>query len=698
MKKRIFGPLLPVLGVLLGILLGFKFPGSKVKDELVMQMLTSSLSAVHFAPKNFNDEFSGKMFDMYLERLDYNKKFLLQEDVEELKKLRNTIDDDINNGSFKFFSKAHELITMRTKESETYYKDALMNPFEFSSEEEIETDPKKLLFCKTKDELKESWRKSMKYQVLIRVNSMIDEKEKADSTKKYVPDAAAINEMEIKAREKVGKSNEDFFYRLSRLDRTDRYNGFLNCIANMYDPHTEFFPPKDKKNFDIQMSGQLEGIGAQLQERDGAIKVSSIVPGSASWKQGQLKAGDIIQKVAQGDKDPVDVTEMKLDDAIELIRGKKGTEVRLTIKKPDGNIIVIPIIRDVVVLEETYARSSVIKSGNKKIGFIHLPSFYADFRKPGGRTCSKDIKAELEKLKEDNVDGIIIDLRNNGGGSLQDVIRMMGLFIQKGPVVQVMSRDNDKPKVYGDDDPGIVYDGPLAIMVNENSASASEILAAAVQDYKRGVIIGSKTTFGKGTVQQFVNLDEYLLPQFDSLKPVGEVKLTIQKFYRINGGSTQLKGVVPDIILPDIYKYIEDGEKDLDFPLPYDEVSKASFSDWSNKSDLNSLRQKSEKRVKDEKRFQLINEWADILKKEKDETKYSMQLDKFRKFMKERDAQSKQYEKINEERKLEISIPKADKTLIEGDSIKLSRNNDWFKNIRKDVYIWESLNIISDMK
>ena len=512
------------------------------------------MNFVHYAKKNYSDEFSEKFFDMYLERLDYNKKFLLQEDVDQLKKHKSTLDNEINDGTFRFFNLSQELISKRVIESEVYYKDALTAPFDFTQADFIETDQKKLTVPKTKAEMRAAWKTSMKYQVLARLSQLIDEEEKKDSTKTFLPDANKLAEMEKDAREKVGKSNADYFYRLLKLNRYDRYYAYLNCIANLYDPHTEFFPPKDKKNFDIQMSGQLEGIGAQLQERDGAIKVSSIVPGSASWKQGQLKAGDIIIKVAQADKEPVDVTSMRLDDAIELIRGKKGTEVRLTIKKPDGSIVIIPIVRDVVILEETYARSSVIENGKKKIGFIHLPSFYADFAKVNGRRCSKDIRAELEKLQKDHVDGLIIDLRNNGGGSLDDVVKMMGLFIPKGPVVQVMAKDKKIPLVYSDDDGTTLYDGPLAILVNENSASASEILAAALQDYKRAVIIGSKSTFGKGTVQQFVNLDDYLLPQFDTLVPVGSIKLTIQKFYRINGGSTQLKGVEPDIVLPDIYK------------------------------------------------------------------------------------------------------------------------------------------------
>lgn len=701
MKKKAW--LLGMSGIL--VLLGstaaytWKFKGSEVRDAVMLNLVTSSLNSVHYTPKTYTDDFSGKLFDMYMERLDYSKKFLLQEDVDQLKKFRDQLDNEINDGTFRFFNLSHEIMSKRAKEAEQYYKDALAAPFDFTGQDFIETDPKKVPHPLSSADLKKSWHSAMKYQVMIRLAQLIEEEEKKDSTKKFDMSSPRFAELEKDAREKVGKTNADYFHRLKNMDRYDRYYSYLNCIANLYDPHTEFFPPKDKKNFDIQMSGQLEGIGAQLQERDGSIKVASIVPGSASWKQGQLKAGDVILKVAQADQEPVDITAMRLDDAIELIRGKKGTEVRLTVRKQDGEIHVIPIIRDVVILEETYARSSVIEHGKKKIGFIHLPGFYADFNKPGGRTCSKDMRTELEKLNKDNIDGLVIDLRNNGGGSLQDVIRIMGLFIPKGPVVQVMQKDKKAPMVYGDEDPSLIYGGPLAVLVNENSASASEIFAAAVQDYKRGVIIGSKSTFGKGTVQQFVNLDEYLLPQFDTLAPVGSVKLTIQKFYRVNGGSTQLKGVEPDIVLPDIYKYITDGEKDMDYPLPWDEVRKADYSEWSSRNDLGGLKAKSEKRVKDDKRFQLINEWAEQLKKEKDESRYSLNLETYRKERKEDKLYNKKYDPITEERKdMKILYVSSDKALIEADTIKTDRHKEWHKSLRKDAYVWEALNIVSELK
>jgi carboxyl-terminal processing protease len=692
-KKATYFILVPALafGILIAAFGPFK---GSVREEVMLQMLTGSLSQAHYKPVVYNNDFSEKFLQLYLERLDVNKKFLLKEDVEKLRAYKHKIDDEISQGEFSFFHTSYDLITKRVNDVNGFFREILDKPFDFTLDENIETDSKKLEYSNTLPELKEAWRKALKFQVLNRIVNTIEEKDSLGTT---VPTPEEFSEMERNAREKVLKANEDYFRRLTRLNKNDRFNQYLSIIANLHDPHTEFFPPKDKKNFDIQMSGQLEGIGAQLVERDGFIRVSSIVPGSASYKQGELKAGDIILKVGQGNKEPVDITDMRLDDAIELIRGKKGTEVRLTVKKPSGDIKVIPIIRDVVILEETYARSAIVTLGKKKIGLIHLPSFYADFGKSGARNCSRDVKIELEKLKSENVDGVVIDLRNNGGGSLNDVIRMAGLFFGKGPVVQVMQRDRSTPLVYADEDPSIVYGGPLAIMVNENSASASEILAAAIQDYKRGIIIGSKATFGKGTVQQFMNLDDYLMAAFDSLKPLGSVKLTIQKFYRINGGSTQLRGVEPDIILPDVFKYVEEGEKDLNYPLPWDEISKANYAPVKGGPDIQKLKKQSQQRVNKEERFRLIEEWALELKKDRDLSSYSLNFSKFREQEKERKTKYKKYDPAFEEISgMDIITPGADLKTWGTDTIKINRNRDWHKNLKKDPYLMETINIMGD--
>lgn len=464
----------------------------------------------------------------------------------------------------------------------------------------------------------------------------------------------------------------------------------------MYDPHTEFFPPVEKKKFDQSMSGQLEGIGARLQQKDDYIKITEIVAGSPSYKQGELKPGDIILKVAQGTAEPVDIVGMDIDDAIELIKGKKGTEVRLTVKKTDGSTKVIPIIRDVIQLDETFAHSAIIENGKKKVGYIKLPSFYSDFTRNGAHRCAQDVKKEVEKLKQEKVDGIIIDLRDNGGGSLQEVITMGGLFITKGPIVQVKNKNGsiEEKKDYDDSQS---YDGPMAIMINRNSASASEILAAALQDYKRAVIVGSPS-FGKGTVQSFLDLDNYLLPQFDTIKPLGSVKVTMQKFYRINGGTTQLRGVTPDILLPDPYSMLETGEKELDNPLPWDEIKKAEYTEFSV-INYNKLKKESEDRVKKSKSFQLIEQEAKDIKARKDDSKYNLNLDKYRAESKELKEESKKYDELKQDIKgFDVALLKLDIEAMQSDTTKLNREKNWVKNLKKDLYLHETCQIIGDMK
>ncbi|MGL5890136.1 MAG: S41 family peptidase, partial [Bacteroidia bacterium] len=520
----------------------FSAPSASVKDQAILARTFALLSQEHYSPVSVNDEFSNKVFDMFLERSDYNKKIFLQSDVDELKKYYNQIDDQTKSGSLDFFDKTVEILNTRITEDKTYYTEILSKPFDFTVKESVELDPEKLTYSKNTTEMREAWRKFLKYQVMVRFADLKEEQEKKQKDGKQDIAVKTDAELEADARAKVKKTEDEIFDRLSKVDRDDRMASFVNVLTGVYDPHTEFYPPSDKQDFDIRMSGQLEGIGATLQEKDGYIKVTNIVPGSPSSKQGQLKAGDQILKVAQGDNEAVDIVGMQVNDAVKLIRGKKGTEVRLTVQKPDGQTLIIPIIRDIVILEETFAQSAIINQ-KEKIGYIKLPTFYADFtqNKSGKHLAADDVKKEIEKLKEEKIKGLVLDLRDNGGGSLQEVVKMVGLFIKEGPVVQVNSRKSGV-RPYNDPDRGdVVYDGPLVVLINENSASASEILAAAIQDYKRGVIVGSNS-FGKGTVQNFYDLDQMIGDGNTFDAPLGAVKVTIQKFYRIDGGSTQLKG------------------------------------------------------------------------------------------------------------------------------------------------------------
>ena len=691
MRYKIIKPTIVILAISFCSFTYFQFE----KNQILQDLLMSVLNQAHYNPLKVNDEFSEKAFDLYLKRIDVSKKFLLQSDVDALSKYKKKIDDEINNGTFDFYKLSANIISQRIKEKEEWAKEILAKPFDYSVDEEYETDGDKIKYATNETTLKAEWVKMLKYQTLSRLDEMLTGQEKAKEKKDTVFTEKTFDSLEVDARRKTLKANIDWFKRLNKITIKDRFSTYVNTITGLYDPHTEYFAPKEKKKFDQSMSGQFEGIGARLQSKDGILKVSEIIVGSPSFKQGELKAGDEIHKVAQGTAEPKDITDMDMDDAIDLIKGKKGTEVRLTVKKPDGSFKVIPIIRDVIEMDETYAKSAIL-TNKKKIGYIYLPMFYADFTRNGAHRCAVDMKKELIKLKDQGVEGIIIDLRDNGGGSLQEVVEMAGLFIPKGPVVQVKDKAG-KVYVMDDKNPDITWDGPLAIMVNHNSASASEILAAAIQDYKRGVIIGTQS-FGKGTVQSFYNLDQYLLPQFDTIRPLGEVKITNQKFYRINGGATQLKGVMPDVVLPDPYAFIEVGEKELDYPMPWDEIVKATYDEYKN-INYTKVKKESLERVKSNNAFKLIETESKELKAKKDDTKYNLNIDKYRAEQKQLRDQYKKYDELKIDIKGFVAeLPNFDKEVLKNDTTKLNREIKWTKNIQKDNYIFEASNVINDIK
>lgn len=691
MRYKFIKPSLLILVISLCSFTFFQFE----KNQILQDMLMSVLNQAHYSPLKINDEFSEKAYDLYLKRIDISKKFLLQSDVDAFSKYKKSIDDEINNGTFEFYKLSSDIIAKRIKEKEDWAKEILSKPFDYSVDEEYETDGEKAKYAANETALKADWTKMLKYQTLSRLDEMMTGQEKAKAKKDSVFVEKTFDSLEVDARRKTLKANIDWFKRLNKITNKDRFSTYINTITGLYDPHTEYFAPKEKKKFDQSMSGQFEGIGARLQSKDGILKVSEVIVGSPSFKQGELKAGDEIHKVAQGANEPKDITDMDMDDAIDLIKGKKGTEVRLTVKKPDGSFKVIPIIRDVIEMDETYAKSAILNN-KKKIGYIYLPMFYADFTRNGAHRCSADMKKEIEKLKNQGVEGIIVDLRDNGGGSLQEVVEMAGLFISRGPVVQVKDKAG-KVYVMEDKNSDITWDGPLAIMVNHGSASASEILAAAIQDYKRGVIIGTQS-FGKGTVQSFYNLDQYLLPQFDTIRPLGEVKITNQKFYRINGGATQLKGVMPDVVLPDPYAFIEVGEKELDYPMPWDEIVKANYEEFTA-INYSKVKKGSSDRIKSSAAFKLIETESKELKAKKDDTKYNLKLEKYRAEQKQLREQYKKYDELKVDIKdFIVDLPNYDKDVLKNDTTKLNREIKWTKNIQKDNYIFEASNVINDIK
>jgi carboxyl-terminal processing protease len=674
-------------------------PTAADKEAVLLKNIVDLMSQMHYAPQQFNDDLSKKVYKLYLNRADAGRRFLTQQDVDQLKPFELQLDEALKTQDFTFFNKSVQLLDAGMVKAETYAQEALKQQWDFTKEERIELDGDKKPYAKDDTELKDMWRRMVKYEVLTRLVAKIEEREKS----KESVEGKSDGELQRKAIEEVTKTYTDYFKRIKKIKRTDRLSTYVNALANVFDPHTEYFEPIEKQSFDISMSGRLIGIGATLQSdiESEYTKVSSIVIGGPAFKQGELKEGDLIVKVAQGDKEGVDIVGMDINEVVSMIRGKENTEVRLTVKaKADGKTKVVAIIREEVIISEGYAKSLVIQATkeSERIGYIKLPKFYADFDKEDGHQCAEDIEIELEKLKKQNVKGIILDLRNNGGGSLRDVVKMSGYFVEEGPIVQVKDRRN-APEVLSDTDPSVQYTGPLVVMVNEFSASASEILAAAMQDYGRAIIVGS-TTYGKGSVQRFYDLDR-MVPGNSDIKPLGQIKMTMQKFFRINGGSTQLEGVKPDITLPDNYSEINVGEKDNDYPMPYTRISEVKYNQAVvDLKKLPKIAEYSKKRTEKNETFKLITENAKRIKEQREKSEYSLSLKEYR----ANDAKTRESGKKFENMMKPIDgffaeNLQEDLTILNssGDSSKIIRNTEWLKDVKKDLHLFETTMIMKDM-
>ncbi len=666
------------------------------KESLVLKGLMQMIDYAHMTPKKVDDELSKAVFKTYMERIDGAKRYLNQKDIDKLKKYELMLDEQINGLTFEFFNESLPLLDGGMEKAQRYFTEAIDDKIAFEKGSDYETDPDKMKYAATDGELKERWKNIVQWEVTTRWVEKIEEQEE-----KAVKEGLKTDEeLKTEVIKEVRKRYVDFFDRVKKLRRSDRMEAYLGSIANYFDPHTDYFSPKEKQDFDINMGGKLEGIGARLQTDGDFTKIFSVVVGGPAWKTKKIEDNDIIVKVAQKGQEPVDITGMRVDDVVQLVRGKKGTTVILTIKKKDNSVVDVAIERDEVQLEDGKAKSVLINIPNKvqNIGYIHLPKFYSSFESDGGNSCATDVADEIKKLKAQNVNGIILDLRNNSGGSLNDVVDMSGFFIESGPIVQVKGRE-DRPMLHQDKDKSVLYDGPLVIMVNQYSASASEIIAAAMQDYNRAIIVGSNSTFGKGTVQRFYDLDR-VSNGYEEYKPLGNVKITMQKFYRVNGGSTQLKGVVPDVILPDIYHYIETGEKEYDNPLTWTEIEATKFGQsvvlLENK---NKIIENSKQRLAKNNDFNLILDRALKLKKERDESKYPLKLNSYRAMIDKRKEDGKKYENImkNDIANLEISNLSVDLPKINVDESNKAKNDEFIKDLKKDIYLEETMFIIRDM-
>lgn len=664
------------------------------KDKLLLELLTFVLEKGHYSPVEINDDFSKKVYKKYLDNIDPTKRFFIQSDIDEFSKYETSIDDMIKNKDLTFFNLTNARLLKRMSESREIYEDVLSKPFDFTVKESINVDYEKLPFSKSKSELRDRWRKQLKLSAL----SSITDKEQLEEDKKKKDNAYEVKSFDViekEVRENSLKSlNEYFDFIEKELERDDWFAIFLNSIVERFDPHTFYFSPDDKEKFDVSMSGTFQGIGARLQKKESGVEVSELISGGPAWRGKELEAGDLILKVAQGKEEPLDIAGMRLDDVVKKIKGPKGTEVRLTVKKVDGTIKVISIIRDEVETEETFAKSSIVVKDGKKYGIIYLPKFYISFENKENRDAFKDVAAEIEKLKAQNIDGLVMDLRDNGGGSLETVVKMVGLFIPDGPIVQVKAPGRN-PEILPDPDKKVQYDGPLVVMINNFSASASEIFAAAIQDYKRGIIVGSKHSYGKGTVQNVIDLNQFI--RGNSYGDLGALKTTIQKFYRINGGSTQREGVKSDIVFPDRFSYLDMGERDEESALPWDKIEPAKYQPLN--ANYDNVIANSKKRIAANPTFNLIDENAKWIFERKDENDFSLNLNDFKKEIAVADVKIKKFKAISDYNNKYVFTSLPDEVaLFEKDTLLKQKRERWHEELQKDIYVEETLNVISDMK
>ena len=698
---------LPVLLVLVcsGLLVTYGVMGRgdhgnddpKTKYEKILKNVGIVLEQGHYSPKKIDDKFSEEVLGKYEDGLDPDKYIFYQKDIDDFKKYQDRIDDEIHGAPLQSYYAVSKTYLSRLDEVSKMYKEILSKPFDFSKDESLQLDGDKRHYPTTPAERYDYGRKRLKYLVLGRFVDLQDDRAKLKrKDTAYKADAA----LEKEAREVVSRQMDRYFLTLKNHNTPDdMFSDFVNAITSSMDPHTTYFAPVDKRSFDELLSGTFFGIGAQLKEEDGKIKISSLITGGPAWKSGDIQPEDEIIKVAQGSNTPVDVTGYAVTDAVKLIRGEqKGSEVRLTLKKADGTVKVVPIIRDKISLDDTFAKSAIVNDGVNKIGYIYLPEFYADFDDPSARRSATDVAKEVQKLKDAKVDGIVIDLRGNGGGSLNDVVDMAGLFIKDGPICQVKGRD-EKPMILSDRDKDVLYSGPLAVMVDEMSASASEIFAAAIQDYHRGVIIGSTSTYGKGTVQRSISLD----PQSENplfsrpSEGLGDIKLTFRKFYRINGGATQLRGVVPDIVIPDRLENVKFREKDNPDALSWDQIQKASYTTWNPGYSFSSVVNQTNGDLSRSAVFKGIREDIDSLDKYNDEetplniTQYRARTEQVKSLAKRLDSLTK----------LTVDLPvhnvPADSASIGSDSDRVTKNKQFLKRISDDIYIDETVKVLDKM-
>ena len=662
------------------------------KDKLLIEVITYVMQRGHYNPKNIDDTFSEHVFNKFIQGIDGQHRFFLQSDINNFKRYKDEIDDQIREGDISFFNLTYDRLMIRMGQVKEFYEESLSDPFDFSAKDSINLNFEEIPYARTLNGLKELWRKRFKLSTLEYFSDLVEQEDfKKEKDSAYQIKSKVVLEEEARL---ITKENiENYFEIFDEVEREEWFSIYINAINLEFDPHSNYFEPDKKEEFDQNISGKFEGIGARLQKKDQVVEITEVIIGGPVWKAKALEVGDVILKVAQKDEDPIEIGSMRLGDAVKLIKGPKGTKVFLTVKRVSGIIEEVVIDRGVVELEESYAKSSIIQKNGKNYGLIQLPKFYIDFKDQKSRNAASDVKKELEALKKRNVSGIIMDLRNNGGGSLKTVVDITGFFIDQGPVVQVKSTGGTKDILY-DEDPSIVWDGSLVIMVNEFSASASEILAAALQDYKRAIILGSKQTFGKGTVQNVIDLNRII--SGGTHGDLGAVKLTTDKFYRINGGSTQLEGVISDIVIKNQYSYIDMGEKDQENPLSWDSIEPAIYKKSGNLNNYDFVVSQSAKRLKDNPYTQLLEQQARRIEAQQDNYIYTLNYEDH---LTERESNKKISEKFSvlKDYKSDLDFEWIREPGDPNDEVVKERKNRWIETLQKDFYVSEAVNILEDL-
>ena len=697
MRKNLFTPLLAFMMCLASCSFISKDFETDDKDGLVIQLITYVLDQAHYLDKEIDDNFSEEVFETFIENIDPYKRYFYASDYKDFSKYKFSIDDSFKNPDLTFFNLVHDRFINRISETKSIYKKILSTPFDFTKQEQFNLDIDEMEYVNNESELYDRWRRLLKIYVIENYHDEIK-----DDQRKFEKDSAFLirSNAEIEKTVRLDLSQTmDESYRVlqEELQRQDWFSVYINSFVSQYDPNTSYLDPDSRDRFDVDISGNYAGIGAMLRKKIDKVEITEIISGGPAWRDNSLEKGDAILKVRQEDEDEaVSILGMRLSDAVKLIKGEKGTNVYLTVKKVDGNVSEISIKRDIVLLEETYIKSSIVSKSDLKYGVINIPKFYIDFDNQSNRDAAKDLRLEINRLKEEGVKGLVIDLRNNGGGSLKTVVDMAGMFIKNGPVVQVKYFDKEK-QILSDRDRSILWTGPLVILVNEGSASASEILAAAMQDYKRAIVIGGNQTWGKGTVQVVFPLNRMVRGNTNG--DLGALRYTTQKYYRINGGSVQLEGVKSDINVPYRYKYLDFGEKDSDNPMQWDEIGKADYSTWQSNFDFNQAIEKSKIRMENNNYLKLVDENAKWIKSVRDNKIVNLNYDDFKEEIEKNSIETEKFKALDDySMDYTFNSLPYEINLISSDSVLGMKRERWHKSLSKDIYIEEALNVLSDLR